>query len=166
MKNRIPVRQLLGATVIAGAIGGVAFMAGRHPVEAQAAPWRFHLIEATISDVHRAIRERQITCRGLIQAYVNRAKAYNGVAHQLVTLDGAPIPPAPGVVRAGSPLKFPTGTIKASTILPHLDEWTRLRREAELTGLVDVGSFVYKQANTSHRIPVPGIRSNADGGPW
>ena len=124
MKSRMPVRQLLGATVIAGAIGGVAFIAGRGPVEAQAVPWRFHLIEATIGDVHRAIRERQITCRGLIEAYVNRAKAYNGVAHQLVTLDGASIPPAPGVARAGSPLKFPTDTIKASTILPHLDEYT------------------------------------------
>ena len=69
--------------------------------------------------------ERQITCRGLVQAYVNRAKAYNGVAHQLVTQDGAPIPPAPGVVRAGAPLKFPTATVKASTVLPDLDQYTR-----------------------------------------
>jgi amidase len=41
---------------------------------------RFHLQEATIDDVHRAIRQGQITCRGLVQLYINRAKAYNGVA--------------------------------------------------------------------------------------
>ncbi len=29
--------------------------------------FRFHLAEATIADVHQAIRSRQITCRGLIQ---------------------------------------------------------------------------------------------------
>jgi hypothetical protein len=29
-------------------------------------PWRFHLQEATIADVHRAIREGQITCRQLV----------------------------------------------------------------------------------------------------
>ena len=65
---------------------------------------QFELVEATISDVHRAIREVQITCRGLVQLYINRAKAYNGVADVLVTKDGAAIPPAPGVVRAGTPL--------------------------------------------------------------
>ena len=110
---------------IAGAV--VALVAGvlisTRTVETQAPPWRFHLVEATIADVHRAIREGQITCRGIIQAYVNRAKAYNGVAHQLVTADGAPIPDAPGVVRAGAPLKFPTATVKASTVLPRLDEY-------------------------------------------
>ena len=59
-----------------------------------------------------------------MQAYVNRAKAYNGVAHQLVTRDGAPIPPAPGVVRAGAPLTFPTATVKAATVFPDLDQYT------------------------------------------
>jgi hypothetical protein len=70
----------------------------------------FHLEEATIGDVRRAIKEGQITCQGLVQAYINRAKAYNGICTQLVTKDGAPIPPATGAVRAGSPLKFPTDT--------------------------------------------------------
>jgi amidase len=45
----------------------------------------FHLEEATIDDVHRAIRDGKITCRGLIQLYINRAKAYNGVSNVLVT---------------------------------------------------------------------------------
>jgi Asp-tRNA(Asn)/Glu-tRNA(Gln) amidotransferase A subunit family amidase len=85
--------------------------------------FRFHLQEATIDDVHRAIREGQITCRGLVQLYINRAKAYNGVSNELVTKDGAPIAPAPGVVRVGSPLKFPTATVAISTLLPDFDQY-------------------------------------------
>jgi amidase len=83
----------------------------------------FHLEEATIDDVHRAIRNGRITCKGVIQLYLNRAKAYNGVSNILVTKDGAPIPPAPGVVRAGSPLKFPTETISISSLLPNFDQY-------------------------------------------
>src|SRR5258708_16259116 len=60
---------------------------------------------------------------GLVQLYINRAKAYNGVADQLVTKDGAPIPPAPGVIRLGSPLKFPTATVAISTLLPDFDQY-------------------------------------------
>src|ERR1700720_55093 len=84
--------------------------------------FRFHLQEATIDDVHRAIREGQVTCRGLVQLYINRAKAYNGVSNELVTKDGAPVPSAPGVVRVGSPLKFPTATVAISTLLPDFDQ--------------------------------------------
>ena len=84
---------------------------------------RFHLQEATIDDVHRAIREGQITCRGLVQLYINRTKAYNGVADELVTKDGAPIPPAPGAIRVRAPIKFPTTTIAISTLLPNFDQY-------------------------------------------
>jgi hypothetical protein len=84
---------------------------------------RFHLQEGTIDDIHRAIRSGQITCRGLVQLYFNRAKAYNGVSDMLVTRDGAPIPAAPGVIRAGSPLKFSTETIAISTLLPNFDQY-------------------------------------------
>src|ERR1700688_268322 len=83
----------------------------------------FHLEEATIDDVHRAIRDGKITCKGLVQLYINRAKAFNGVSNVLVTKDGEPIPPAPGVVRADSPLKFPTQTIAISTLLPNFDQY-------------------------------------------
>ena len=51
---------------------------------------RFHLEEATIADVHRAIQQEEITCQGLVQAYINRAGAYNGVSNQLVTEAMAP----------------------------------------------------------------------------
>ena len=72
----------------------------------------------------------QITCRGLVQAYLDRAKAYNGVSDRLVTRDGAPIPAATGTVRAGSPLKFPTETVAISTLLPD----STVRRAADRAG--------------------------------
>jgi Asp-tRNA(Asn)/Glu-tRNA(Gln) amidotransferase A subunit family amidase len=83
----------------------------------------FRLEEATIADVHRAIQQAQITCRSLVQAYIDRAKAYNGVSDRLVTRDGAQVPAAPGTVRAGSPLKFPTQTVAVSTLLPDFDQY-------------------------------------------
>jgi Asp-tRNA(Asn)/Glu-tRNA(Gln) amidotransferase A subunit family amidase len=83
----------------------------------------FHLEEATIDDVHRAIGKGQITCRGLVHLYINRAQAYNGVSDMLVTKDGEAIPSAPGVVRAGAPLKFPTETVAISTLLPNFDQY-------------------------------------------
>jgi len=98
-----------------------AILATAHAASSQQSP--FHLQEATIDDLHRAIRSGQITCKGVVQLYLNRAKAYNGVADVLVTKDGAPIPPAPGVIRAGSPLKFPTQTVAISTLLPDFDQY-------------------------------------------
>ncbi len=100
-----------------------AAQAAQPQAAAPATPFRFHLQEATIADVHRAIRTRQITCRSLIQLYVNRARAYNGASNRLVTRDGAPIPPVPGVVRAGAPVKYPTETVAISTILPDFDQY-------------------------------------------
>ena len=90
---------------------------------AQSQPGRFELVEATIADVHRAIQQGQITCRGLVQAYIERAKAYNGTSDRLVTRDGAPIPAADGHVRAGSPLTFPTETVAVSSLLPNFDQY-------------------------------------------
>ena len=54
---------------------------------ASSQPFQFHLLEATIADVHRGIQEGQLTCRALVQAYINRARAYNGTCNQLVTED-------------------------------------------------------------------------------
>jgi Asp-tRNA(Asn)/Glu-tRNA(Gln) amidotransferase A subunit family amidase len=87
---------------------------------------KFHLEEATIADIHRAIKTNQITCQGLVQAYIDRAKAYNGVCTQLVTEDGAPIPPATGTVRAGSPIVFPTETVPVSSVYPNFDQYVGL----------------------------------------
>ena len=45
---------------------------------AAAQGWRFHLEEATIADVHRAIRAKQITVTQLVNLYFKRIEAYNG----------------------------------------------------------------------------------------
>jgi amidase len=89
----------------------------------------FHLEEATIADTQRAIQQGKITCQGVIQAYLNRVKAYNGTCTALVTKDGASIPAAAGIVRAGAPLKFPTKTVAASTFIPNLDQYNGLPLE-------------------------------------
>ena len=47
--------------------------------EARAAEGRkFRLDEATIADVHRAIRAKQITATQLVNLYLARIKAYSG----------------------------------------------------------------------------------------
>ena len=84
---------------------------------------QFKLEEATIGDIHRAIQEGQITCQGLVQAYINRASTHNGMCTQLVTRDGAPISVAPGFVRAGAPLVFPSATVPVSDVLPDFDQY-------------------------------------------
>jgi amidase len=83
----------------------------------------FQLEEATIADLHAAIRDGRTTVTDVVQRYLARVRAYNGVASVLVTPDGAPVPEATGVVRAGQPLRFPKDTVKASTILPDLDKY-------------------------------------------
>jgi amidase len=87
---------------------------------------KFQVEEATIAGIHQAIMTNKITCAGLVQAYIDRAAAYNGVCTKLVTADGAPISPATGTVRAGAPLQFPTETVAASNILPDLDQYVGL----------------------------------------
>src|SRR5262245_34266841 len=84
----------------------------------------FRLEEATIEEMHAAIRAGEITCAQIVQHYIDRARAFNGVASVLVTAAGAPVPRAIGAVRTGMPLSFPTETVKASTIFPDLDKYT------------------------------------------
>ena len=86
----------------------------------------FHVEEATIASIHAAIKSGQTTCRQVVEAYVQRARAYNGVCTALVTRDGGPIPLAKGYRRAGASLVFPTKTVKASAILPDVDRYLGL----------------------------------------
>src|SRR5215472_7137483 len=83
----------------------------------------FRLEEATIDELHTAIRAGQITCVEIVRRYIERARAYNGVCSLLVSEDGAPVPEAPGVVRAGAPLSFPTETVPVSAVLPDLNKY-------------------------------------------
>src|SRR3984893_10784511 len=83
----------------------------------------FCLAEATIEELHQAIRTGRTTCLAVIRHYIERARAYNGVASMLVTEDGVPVPEATGVMRAGAPLRFPKETVEASTFLAGLDRY-------------------------------------------
>jgi Asp-tRNA(Asn)/Glu-tRNA(Gln) amidotransferase A subunit family amidase len=83
----------------------------------------FRVEEATIDDLHRAIRAGQTNCVAVVEQYLARMRAYNGVASQLVTQDGAKVEAVTGAVRAGSPLRFPTETVSASMIYPDLDRY-------------------------------------------
>jgi amidase len=84
----------------------------------------FRLEEATIDELHQAIQNGQTTCVAVVRHYIERARAYNGVASVLVTADGAPVREVTGTVRATAPLRFPTATVNASAILPDLDNYT------------------------------------------
>ena len=83
----------------------------------------FGLEEATIDEMHAAIKSGQTTCVEIVQRYIDRARTYNGVSSTLVTEDGAPVPEAEGAVRAKAPIRFPVQTVKASEVLPDLDKY-------------------------------------------
>jgi Asp-tRNA(Asn)/Glu-tRNA(Gln) amidotransferase A subunit family amidase len=83
----------------------------------------FCLEEATIDDLHEAIKAGRTTCVAVVQHYIARARAFNGVCSLLVTQDGKSVPEGPGTVRAGSPLQFPAETVAASQIFPDLDKY-------------------------------------------
>src|SRR5215468_7380865 len=83
----------------------------------------FCLEEATIEELHQAIRDGGTTCIAVVRHYLARVRAFNGVASALVTADGAGVPEASGATRAGKPLRFPTRTVKAADVLPDLDKY-------------------------------------------
>jgi Asp-tRNA(Asn)/Glu-tRNA(Gln) amidotransferase A subunit family amidase len=91
------------------------------PIRAPKKP--FVLEEATIDELHAAIKAGETTCVDVVQHYLARVRAFNGTSNLLVTRDGAPVPEARGTVRGGTPLKFPTQTVKASELLPDLDKY-------------------------------------------
>ena len=105
----LPIAAALAAVVLAT------------PPAAAQSPFRVE--ESTIAGVHAAIASGRTTCRAVVEAYLERAKAYNGTCTALVTADGKPIPPATGVVRAGKPLTFPTDTVPVSQVFPDLAEY-------------------------------------------
>ena len=84
----------------------------------------FRVEEASITDIQHAISSGETSCRRVVQAYLDRAKAYNGVCTALVTKDGAPIAPATGMMRAGSLLRYPTQTVAASLVFPESDQYS------------------------------------------
>jgi hypothetical protein len=95
--------------------------AGARPRRAQ--DTAFQIEEATVEDLHAALRAGETTLVEVVQHYIARVRAYNGVASMLMTEGGAAVAPANGAVRAGAPLSFPTQTVKASAFLPDLDQY-------------------------------------------
>ena len=87
---------------------------------------KFHLEEATIDSIQSGIRAGEVTCKQVVEGYIARAKAYNGMCTKLVTADGAKIPAALGTVRNGSPLKFPTETVAIKSLFPDFDNYKGL----------------------------------------
>src|SRR5947208_15013115 len=85
----------------------------------------FRLEEATIDELHAAIRAGETTVVQVVEHYIARARAFNGVASRLVTEDGANVAESTGTIRAGTPLHFPTETVRASTLFPDLDKYQR-----------------------------------------
>jgi amidase len=107
----------LCSLLLFGAVGNRAIVA---------ADGKFHIEEATIAGTHKAIQDGTITCKGVVQAYIDRIKAYNGTCTALVTADGKSIKAAPGRILGGSRVKYPTQTVKASTFIPDLDQYKGL----------------------------------------
>ncbi|MGB7257367.1 MAG: amidase family protein [Pseudolabrys sp.] len=83
----------------------------------------FVLEEATIGDLHAAIKAGKTTVVAVVEHYLARVRAFNGTSNLLVTQDGAKIPEAKGTMRGGAPLTFPAETVKASDLLPDLDKY-------------------------------------------
>jgi len=83
----------------------------------------FQLEEATIAQLHDAIRAGETTCVKVVEHYLARIRSFNGVASKLVTREGADVAPAEGAVRGGTPLKFPTDTLPASHFFPDYDKY-------------------------------------------
>ena len=54
----------------------------------------FRLEEATIDEMHAAIRAGEVTCVEIVHRYIDRARAFNGVASSPVILGPAAWPAA------------------------------------------------------------------------
>src|SRR6185436_10478210 len=78
-------------------------VAGQLPPVAPAAPApRFHLEEATIAEVQRAIRAKEITAEQLVRLYFKRIDAYNGTCVRgAVDANGLMFGPITGIENAG-----------------------------------------------------------------
>ena len=85
---------------------------------------QFQLQEATFESIHKAIQSGETTCKQVIEAYVARARAYNGTCTVPVTADGAKVPKVLGAVRAGSPVAFPTESVALTELVPDFDKYT------------------------------------------
>ena len=77
----------------------------------------FILEEATIAELHAAIKAGKTTVTAVVQHYLERVRRYNGVASMLVTRDGADVCRHRARAAAAS-RSVSAGTVNAADILP------------------------------------------------
>src|SRR5262245_18012962 len=97
----------------------LAFGAGALQASAQ-----FQLQEATFDSMHAAIKSGEITCKQVIEGYLARARAYDGICSVPVTESGGKLPKVTGATRAGVPLAFPTQSVALRSRVPDFDQYT------------------------------------------
>jgi amidase len=117
---------------------------------------QFQLQEATIDRIHRAIQTGETTCKRVIEAYVARARSYNGVCTMPVTADGAKVPKVLGAVRAGSPVTFPTESVALTEIVPDFDKYTGYKPDYGRMETTASDPSVYQQYGMVVGIPSAG----------
>jgi hypothetical protein len=111
------VRTLVRSLMLSTTLLGASIVHAAEP---------FELEEASIESIHDAIRSGATSCKQVVEGYIARARAYNGMCSKLVTADGAKVKPAKGAVRAGAPIKFPTDTLAISKLVPDFDKYKGL----------------------------------------
>ncbi|MGH9563068.1 MAG: amidase family protein, partial [Terracidiphilus sp.] len=136
-----------------GFVIGVVVMALLVPALLRAQQSQFHVEEASITDIQKAIQSGQTTCEDVVRAYLARARAYNGMCTALLTKDGTPIAQAYAMMRAGSIVKYPTRTVAASTVFPDLDQYQGL--PLELGRMITSASDPTVQIQYGWRVGIP-----------
>jgi Asp-tRNA(Asn)/Glu-tRNA(Gln) amidotransferase A subunit family amidase len=63
--------------VVASLVMGACILTAAHPRSFAAGSRRFNVVEATISQIHEAIRSGNLTCRALVERYLERIRAYD-----------------------------------------------------------------------------------------
>ncbi|MFB3852824.1 MAG: amidase family protein [Vicinamibacterales bacterium] len=75
------MRTLLGGAAVAGVLSGLLGRSVTAQVPAQSPPpapqAAFSVVEATISDIHTAMKAGTLTCRSLVEQYLRRIDAYD-----------------------------------------------------------------------------------------
>src|SRR5262245_33823543 len=80
LSNRIKARYLTNPKDGLGTVAQCLLLCtvlAKTTVVAQRAPRSFSVEETTIAKIHAAMRERRLTCRELVDAYLKRIDAYD-----------------------------------------------------------------------------------------
>ena len=153
MLAALSLAGLSAALLSAGLAAGQATTAKTASPPASRGSRTFHVEEATIADVHRAILQGDTTCKAIVQSYIERARAYDGACVQLVTRDGASIPAVAGMTRVGSTVAFPTSTTAIGSMLPKFDEYVGPPHRVRADGDHELGSGRLSAVRHGHRHP-------------